>query len=70
MADEEKFKMPVLFKARLMDDGFGFIVAYSSDIHGFELGIKNGAIRINLDRDSMAALRDVLTVTLQQQPQP
>lgn len=64
--EQAPFRMPVLFKARMMDDGFGFIVCLHSDIRGFELGIKDGTVRINLDRESMAALRDVLTATLEQ----
>lgn len=59
-----EIKLPTLFSARVMKDGAAFVAMYSSDQCGFKLKIKNGVIRIDLAREDVETLRDVLSVAL------
>ncbi len=57
-------KMPVLFKARVMKDGAAYITAYGEKL---ELKLKNGVVQVDMDREDMTALRDVLSAALAEQ---
>lgn len=60
--------LPILFKARVLptpgDQGDMEITAYSSDMRGFDLRIKNGVLYLVMSRENLATLRDVLSVAI------